>query len=233
VANGVGAANRPTKPMKTFNTQPPKLTFAYLDLGGVLIQDFTCSNKGASMLQELGIAPEDAPRFRALWSEHAAAEVNIGYDADNFLEVIKQAFMVGIPEGYSLLQHGFVDRFEPNPSIEPVLDLLKGRVGLGLLTNMYPRMRKAINAKPGLMPIVPWDVIIDSSEVKMQKPEVAMFDFATEMAGKPKEQILFIDNTIEHVDAASAYGWNAYYYDSADYEQSSEQLGKYLLRLWS
>lgn len=183
------------------------------------------------MLQELGIAAEDAPRFRTLWTEHAAAQVNIDYDADNFHTEIEKAFGIEIPEGYSLLQHGFVDRFEPNPSIVPVLNQLANRVKIGLLTNMYPRMRNAINAKPGLMPLVLWDVVIDSSEVKMQKPDTAIFKHATTLAGKPKEQILFIDNTHEHIDAAATFGWQTYYYDSAHYEDSSESLSKYLAKL--
>jgi len=183
------------------------------------------------MLQELGIRPSSAARFRKLWAEHAAPRVNIDYDADIFHQIIEKEFKIQIPEGYSLLQHGFVDRFEPNPSIVPVLDQLQDRVKLGLLTNMYPRMLQAIKAKQGLMPMVLWDVVIDSSEVKMQKPEASIFDHATELAGKPKEQILFIDNTHEHIAAASVYGWQTHYYDSSHYEQSSEALGNYLAEL--
>jgi HAD superfamily hydrolase (TIGR01509 family) len=215
--------------MKTFNAPPP--TFVYFDLGGVLIKDFSTGDKGAEMLKQLGVSPSDAPRFRELWAKHAAPRVNIDYGADEFHAIIEQEFGVQIPENYSLLQHGFVDRFEPNPSIESALDMLKNRVELGLLTNMYPQMLKAIKAKRGLMPTVSWDVVIDSSEVKLQKPELAIFECATNMAGKPKEQILFIDNTEGHLDAAAAYGWRTYYYNSADYERSSEQLGKYLLKL--
>ena len=228
MANGVGAANRLTVMMKTFNTQPQTPTFIYFDLGGVLIKDFSSSDKGLNMLQDLGIDAVDAPRFRKLWADHAAAQVNIDYDADNFHRVIEKAFGIEIPASYSLLQHGFVDRFEPNPSIVPVLDRLENSVGLGLLTNMYPRMLKAIKAKQGLMPMVLWDVVIDSSEVKMQKPDMSIFEHATILARKPKEQILFIDNTHEHIDAAARFGWQTYYYDSAHYEDSSKALGQRL-----
>lgn len=213
--------------MKTSNL-PPRPTFIYFDLGGVLIQDFSSGRKGLDMLQQLGIEPAEAPRFRDLWAQHAAPRVNIDYDADKFHRVIEQDLGVPIPEKYSLLQHGFVDRFEPNPSIGPVLIGLIGRVNLGLLTNMYPRMLDAIKAKKGLMPTILWDVVIDSSEVGLQKPDRAIFELATEEADKPKDQILFIDNTVENLDAATSYGWQTYWYDSADYEKSSKRLADYL-----
>lgn len=216
--------------MKTFDT-PPEPSFVYFDLGGVVMKDFTSSDKGLDMLCTLGIDPAEAPRFRELWDRHAEPRVCVDYDADDFQPIIEQEFGVQLPEGYSLLQHGFVDRFEPNPGITPVLSQLNGRVGTGLLTNMYPRMLKAITAKHGLMPAALWDVVIDSSEVGLQKPDAAIFAHATQLAGKPKEQILFIDNTVGNLDAAAAYGWQTYYYDSANYERSSERLGQYLAGL--
>lgn len=185
------------------------------------------------MLTELGIGPEHAPRFRELWDEHAEPRVCLDYDADDFTAVIQKEFGVTIPDGYSLLQHGFVDRFEPNPSIEPAITRVQSHASVGLLTNMYPRMLQAIAARKGLLPTVAWDVVIDSSEVGMQKPDVAIFEHATTMAHKPKEQVLFIDNTVGNLEAAAAYGWQTYHYDSLNYEKSSQALGQYLMELFA
>lgn len=230
MVNGGGVAKQLMNPMKTFNTRP-KPTFIYFDLGGVVLKDFTSSDKGLDMLTDLGVDPAKAPRFRELWNTHAEPRVCLDYDADDFQPIIEQEFGVQLPQDYSLLQHGFVDRFESNPGIVPVLMQLNERVKTGLLTNMYPRMLKAIKSTQGLMPTVLWDVIIDSSEVGLQKPDIAIFAYATQLAAKPKEQILFIDNTVENLDVAAAYGWQAYYYNSANYEKSNEQLGQYLTGL--
>lgn len=212
----------------------PKPSFVYFDLGGVVIQDFSAGDKVRSLLIELGIDPTDAPRFRQLWAEHAAPRVCVDYEADEFHSIIEHNFGVKIPDEYSLLQHGFVDRFEPNPGIVKVLGKLAGHVNVGLLTNMYPRMFQAIQAKQGLLPSnVGWDVIIDSSVVGLQKPDKAIFAHATDVAGKPKEEILFIDNTLENLDAAADYGWQTYYYDASDYDRSSKLLGQYLMGIFS
>lgn len=218
--------------MKTAEIAPP-VSFVYFDVGGVLIKDFSESAKGLDMLQELGIDVAEVPKFRRLWNKYAEPRVCIDYDADDFHQIIEQAFGVQIPEHYSLMEHGFVDRFEPNPSIRPALTRLIGKVNMGLLTNMYPRMLRAIQAKEGLMPMVLWNVVVDSSEVGMKKPETAIFAHATELTGKPKEQILFVDNTQGNLDAAAAYGWQTYWYDSADYAQSSERLEKFFRHLKS
>ena len=231
VANGVGAANRLTMPMKTFNSHPPIPTIIFLDLGGVLIEDFTSGNRLQDTIQEIGVSQSDEVRFRELWAVHAAPEVCLSYPADNFHRIIEAEFGIKLPKSYSLLQHGFVDHFDPNPSIEPVIARLIGRVKLGLLTNMYPGMLEAIKAKPGLLPTVPWDVVIDSSEVKLQKPDKAIFEYATERAGEPKERILLIDNTRANVDAAAEIGWQTFYYDSDHYIRSSKQLGSFLIEL--
>lgn len=118
---------------------------------------------------------------------------------------------------------GFVKRFESNPSIWPVTNEIKHRVPVGLLTNMYTDMFKAIQ-KRGILPRIQWDVVVDSSIEGCQKPDSKIFDIAQLKAGIPGDQILFVDNSPEHVQAAQAFGWQGFWYDSSSPQSASQNL---------
>ncbi|MBI5613876.1 hypothetical protein HY947_03040, partial [Candidatus Gottesmanbacteria bacterium] len=63
----------------------------------------------------------------------------------------------------------FVNRFEKNQSIWPVLESIHKTYRMGLLTNVYPRMLDEIKNRD-ILPPIQWDVVVDSSIVGYQKP---------------------------------------------------------------
>ena len=104
---------------------------------------------------------------------------------------------------------------------------IKDKFQIGLLTNMYPGMFEAIQ-KRNIMPKIDWKVIVESSKVKLKKPEIEIYQLAEELAKTKPEEILFIDNKKKNLESAQQLGWQTFWYDSADYEQSSADLEKYL-----
>lgn len=44
-----------------------KLSFVYFDVGGVLINDFSDSDKWAVMMADMGVKPQDIPRVDAIY----------------------------------------------------------------------------------------------------------------------------------------------------------------------
>lgn len=88
---------------------------------------------------------------------------------------------------------------------------------------MYPRMLDAIK-EAKLLPPTSWDATVDSSIELVQKPDHEIYVLAQKMAGVPHEEILFIDNTQKHLDAAKTLGWQTLFYDSCDYEKSTASL---------
>ena len=121
----------------------------------------------------------------------------------------------------------FVNRFESNPSIWPVIEEIKKTCQVGLLTNAYPRMLTEIQRRGILSPIA-WDVIIDSSVVGFQKPDRQIFEIAQEKAKINLKEILFVENSPEHVRAAQIFGWQTFLYDSLHPHQSSQKLLNYI-----
>lgn len=202
------------------------IKFVYFDVGGVVIRDFSGTNKWEELKTGMGIKPEQTEAFNEIFDKYEP-EVCIGLDVETLVPMLKEKLDLKLPDNYSFL-HDFVDRFEKNESIWPVIERLKGKYKIGLLTNMYPNMLEAI-CKAGLMPNTTWNVVIDSSIEKVRKPQTEIFQLAQDKSGFKGEEIFFIDNGAKHVDAAKQFGWQGFVYDPSNTEKSNKDLETILL----
>jgi HAD superfamily hydrolase (TIGR01509 family) len=203
------------------------IKFVYFDVGGVVELDFSGTNKWEELKKEIGITPELRDEYDKLWSE-IEKRLCVDLDADVFFEKIKKHFHLNTPANYYFLQNGFVDRFEVNPSIWPVIREINKKYPVGLLTNMYVNMFPAIQ-KRGLLPPVVWRQIIDSSVVKLRKPDLEIYELAQKLAGVLPDEILFVDNQPKNLTPATTLGWQTFLYDSANPKESSQKL----LEFWN
>jgi HAD superfamily hydrolase (TIGR01509 family) len=202
-----------------------KVKFIYFDVGGVVVKDFSCTNKWEEMKQALGIDESKDKQFEDIWTKYEP-ERCISSDVDNLVPVLNQQLGLNLDPNHSMLNE-FVSRFEANKDLWPILKSLKKNYGLGLLTNMYPRMLNHIQ-KSGLLPPIGWDVVIDSSVEKCQKPDERIFEIAKARTGLMANEILFVENSDSHLEAAKKLGWQVFKFDSCDYEGSNESLNKLL-----
>ncbi len=90
---------------------------------------------------------------------------------------------------------------------------------VGLLSNIMPGFIQDMIGS-GLLPNVPYDSIIDSSEVKAIKPEPQIYQIAQEKAAVLPEEILFIDDSRTNIMAASQLGWKVLWFDDFRPEES-------------
>lgn len=204
------------------------VSFVYFDLGGVVVRDFSGNDKWFQLKKELGISDANDSDFEDFFDKYEA-KVNIGRGIETLIPLIKKRFGSKFPKNYSLLTNGFVNRFEKNKSIWPVVDKIHQECRIGLLTNMYPRMFKTIG-KRGLLPKIEWDVIIDSSIVGIAKPDRRIFKLAEKEAGFKGREILFVENNPNQAKAAKEFGWQTFLYDSARPENSSKKLLKIFMK---
>lgn len=201
------------------------ISFVYIDVGGVVVDDFSGNNKWQDLKQELGINESESAAFDKLWNKYAP-EVCIDRDVESLVPIFTKELGLQLPVGYSLLS-GFVDRFYANREIWPIIDYLMANTKVGLLTNMYPRMFVAIE-KRKILPKAQWDQIIDSSLVLLQKPDRKLFELAEKRANAPHDEILFIDNAQEHVEEADSFGWQTFLYNSSDHHAAVQELDRFL-----
>lgn len=199
------------------------ISFVYFDVGGVVVLDFSGTQKWAEMKHDMGIHKRNEEIFDRLWKRYRE-EICIDRDVDTLIPIIERECHITLPKEYSMLQD-FVNRFEANPSIWPVITKIRKTCKVGLLTNMYPRMFQAIERRKHLPP-VSWDAVIDSSIVGYQKPDQELYEVAEKQAKTKKANVLFVENSIEHLSAARDFGWQTFLYDSTNPVESSRKLAQ-------
>lgn len=204
-----------------------KPAFVFFDIGGVVIKDFSCTDKWNDFKEGLGLKANQFEAFENYWDQEIHPRVNLDLDIDSRVTEFNTKFQLNLPNNFSILNE-FIIRFNLNPSLWLIIQqLITSNNQIGLLTNMYPRMLTAIT-EANLLPVVKWDVIIDSSVEKVQKPNPAIYKLAQQKADVPHQEILFIDNTQKHLDAAKKIGWQTLYYNSCDYINSTQKLKQYI-----
>jgi FMN phosphatase YigB (HAD superfamily) len=197
------------------------VSFVYFDVGGVVMRDFSKTPKWQQLKRDLGIPVARDDEFEAFFQAYEP-QVCCGLDLESLVPLMNAQFGLHLPEKYSFL-NDFVNRFESNPAIVPVITKIHRRCRVGLLTNLYPGMLEA-EEKQGLLPEIAWEVVIDSSVVGCQKPERKIYEIAQSKAGVPKDQILFVDNAPVNIQAAKDFGWQTFLYDPTNVNQASTQL---------
>lgn len=199
------------------------IKFIYFDVGGVVVKDFSSTNKWEQLKKDLGVKKQYSKKFDDFFDRYERG-VCLGKNIQTLVPSLEQKFNLSLPKKYSFL-HDFVNRFEKNKSIWSVIKKGKTKYKIGLLTNMYPNMLDLIKQKK-LIPQVTWDIIIDSSIEKVAKPDNAIFELAQKRTGLKANEILFVENSKAHINTANLLGWKTFLYDSSDYEKSSKILAQ-------
>lgn len=112
---------------------------------------------------------------------------------------------------------------EPIPIMDELLPWVAEHYRIGLLTNIMPGFIKALQEKD-LLPAVKYDVVIDSSEVGLIKPEEDIFALATKKAGCSPSEILFVDDSRTNLMAAQKLGWRVLWFDDYRPDESVEHV---------
>lgn len=207
-----------------------KVSFVYFDVGGVLIQDFSSSEKWEHMKMDMGLPPVRDKEYEDYYEsiEDDLAFGNV--DIDNLMPDIEKRFDFRFPPGFSMLSY-FLDHFDKNESIWPIVSMCQEKgAKIGLLTDQYPRLLDGIKER-GLFPPVTWDVEIDSTIVRLKKPMPEIYELAGREAGVKPMEIMFIDNKQSNLDPAARMGWQTHFYNAQDYSNSSRVLGELLTGL--
>lgn len=206
-----------------------KVSFIYFDVGGVVIKDFSDSNKWAEMLTVMGITQGDIPEFDKLYNEFEV-KVCLGQNhVDELMPIFRKKFNLKVGQNFSMFEY-FLDHFEKNIELWPIVKMIAKKVKVGLLTDQYPGLLAEIN-KRGLLPPVTWDQVIDSSAVGLKKPMPEIYELAEKHTGVPGKEILFIDNRQQNLVPARERGWHTFRYDSSDYHQANLALSKFVKKI--
>lgn len=119
-------------------------------------------------------------------------------------------------------QKYYMDTVEPIKAMQEVLGWASERYKVGLLTNIMPGFLSTMRRNRQI-PDLPYDAVVDSSEVGAIKPESKVYEIAAEKAGVPPEEILLIDDSRVNLMAADKLGWHVLWFDDSRPDESAER----------
>jgi len=201
------------------------IKFVYFDLGGVTICDFSGTNKWQEMKKIMGVKEDFDKEFDQLYDQYEKNDCPTVH-VDTLIPTLSKKFDMHFSPEFSLQKY-FVEHFEKNLSLWPIIDKFQQSCKVGLLTNMYPGLFNSIRDHH-LLPPTKWDLIIDSTIVLLQKPDPKIYKLAEEKCGFRGDEILFIDDRQKNIDTAKLFGWQTFLYDPANPQESSREL----LQFW-
>ena len=204
-----------------------KISFIYLDVGGVAIKDFSDTSKWDKLIGEaLGIPEELRSDFDQIFDRYEDDICQGKIEVDAIMPYLKERFGALIPDHFSMLDY-MLDHFEKNNELWSIVKRVDPSIPVGLLTDQYLGMLNGIYARK-LIPEHNLFTIVDSSIIGYRKPFIEIYNIAQERANVPANEILFIDNRQKNLNPAIKLGWQTHLYDSRDYVQANLDLAKFL-----
>ncbi len=185
------------------------VTFVFFDINGCLVRFF--HHAFTELAQDTGI-PSD--QVETTFWHYNDAVCRGELDIDEFNRIMAEQFhhMVDWKSYYMRAVAAI-------PEMHELVAWATENYRVGLLSNIMPGFIKDMIGS-GLLPNVPYDAIVDSSEVRAIKPEPQIYQIAQEKAGVPPEEILFIDDSRTNIMAASQLGWKVLWFDDFRPEES-------------
>ena len=188
---------------------PPTITAITFDLGNVLIRvDHLRFCRRLAALTAL------SPR--EVYARVFESSLEPGYDTGRitsreFYQRVTAHFGVALP--FSRFCDLWCDLFDPMEGMAELVEHLASRFPLLLLSNTNSLHFAYIQERFG--PILqPFRAFILSYQVGSRKPEPAIYQSLIRQAGRPPEEILFLDDKLSFVEAARDQGLTAWLFRS-------------------
>jgi len=200
---GVMTINAPSVPQKDYKTAKNGVTFVFFDVNGVLVRFF--QRAFTALASDAGVS---ADAVEALFWRYND-EVNRGeMSVEEFNSIL--AKHIGV-ESVSWEDY-YLANIDPIPEMHECVAWASEHYRIGLMSNIMPNFLPEM-IRRGLLPDVPYDAVIDSSQVKAIKPEVAIYEAGSRAASVEPQQILLIDDGRMNLMAAEKLGWHVLWFD--------------------
>jgi len=186
-----------------------KITAITFDLGNVLIRvdHFRFCRRLAALA---GLTPQ------GVYAQVFESGLEPGYDTGRitsreFYERVTAHFGLDLP--YSRFRDLWCDLFDPMDGMAELVQHLAPSFPLFLLSNTNSLHFDYIKGRFAAL-LQPFRAFVLSYEVGSRKPEPAIYQSLIRQAGRPPEEILFIDDKVSFVEAARGQGLTAWQFRS-------------------
>jgi len=188
------------------------ITAVVFDFGGVIISPITdhiariAARHGVTLPQLFGVllgphdrSTEDHPWHRAERGELAVAEImahlgpwataaGMTLDGDEIDVILQAEFHIR------------------DAVVDAIAALHAAGYRTGLLTNSFKEFRPFLEER---IDFEVFDVVVDSSEVGLRKPDPAIYELTTGRLGCTPAEVLYVDDFIGNIEGAQLAGWKA------------------------
>lgn len=205
---GVSLATQSTKRVSKSGVR-----FVYFDLNGCLVR---FASRGFTQLAHDSGQPLDVVESVYWRLNDAVCRGEMSVDDLNH----RWAKQLGITVDWQRYYLEAVDRM---PGVDELVAWTAEYYHVGIMTNTMPGFVPALKQR-GTIPALPYDAIIDSSEVHALKPEPRIYEAAAARAGVEAHEILLIDDDRINLTAAEEMGWRTIWFDSYRPEESVEAI---------
>jgi putative hydrolase of the HAD superfamily len=189
------------------------------DFGGVLITPITqlldeiAVWHGITMVEMLDVlmGPREASTTDHPWHRAERGELAISVLQTEIAPFATSAGLTLRGDEYERLLCGVFDVH--HDVVARIGELQAEGYRTGLLTNSFKEFRDHLEAH---VDFSVFDVVVDSSEVGLRKPEPEIYELTTAMLGVPAEQILYLDDFAANLVGAEAAGWRTIHVTDVD-----------------
>jgi putative hydrolase of the HAD superfamily len=196
---------------------PGRVRAAVFDLGGVILADSVQNLERFG--RSLGLPPDCWAVLRrelfldsGWWDRLERAEIAL----DEFAEELRRRLAgLGVAIGPAEARNfmgtpGDPQRMPLREEIVTAAEAIHAVMPTALLTNNVAEWRQGWRARLDVERL--FDVVIDSSEVGMRKPEERIYAFTERGLGFPGESLFFVDDLGMNLKPARARGWQTLKY---------------------
>ncbi|PHQ33501.1 HAD family hydrolase [Rhodopirellula bahusiensis] len=202
------------------------IRFVYFDLGNILVS-FDRDRANDSVADLFGGTREASDEIMHVGGLQNQLETGL-ISEEEFAQAVRDAYATLVqPNGLVAtgdIMRAISDMFTPIESMVAVLQSLRdASVPIGILSNTCAAHWNWVNGRGWDVMSGPFDVQVVSYEARSMKPDQGIYKTAMKLAGEclaigrgkddnevlRPEEILFVDDRQENVDAARSHGWTA------------------------
>lgn len=133
---------------------------------------------------------------KPLWVEYQNGLISAAQLQTQRFEHWATRLQVSPQELNTAFLRAMADICEPLPGARALLDALKGKVRLGIITNGFTALQKIRLTRTGFLDY--FDLLVISEEIGVAKPDRRIFDYALEKMGNPpRERVMMVGDTPE------------------------------------
>lgn len=208
----------PALARRTLSKTKSGVSFVYFDVNGCLVRYY--ERAFSRIAQDYGIAADIVET--AFWHYNDAI-CRGTMSTNDFNRALAERLGVTAIDW----QQYYLSTAEPVSEMHELAGWAIQHYKVGLLTNIMPGLVSAMRTSSQL-PNIPYDAIVDSSEVGFTKPDARIYEIATERSGASASEILLVDDTRSNLSAAEKLGWHVMLFDYSRPEESTAHLREVL-----